>query len=122
LQRDEVVRFAVAQGSVPDVLANGRASRGGADWLMLSGPGRSLTYEDGLTDSILNGVEDSLTEALYLLDGAPEGGIFDFANGPVLAAGAATGPGSERAAIALGVRLDPETLIALTDPTRRITL
>src|SRR5690606_9299983 len=43
--------------------------------------------------------------------------------GPVLVAGASTGPGTERAAVALGVRLDTETLDALAGGgSRRVTL
>src|SRR5690606_35724911 len=54
---------------------------------------------------------------------AVEGGVFDFANGPVLAAGAATSQGTERAAIALGIRLDVAALAAIAGSgDRRVTL
>lgn len=123
LQQEEVVRFAVTGGSPPEILTFGRASRGGADYLLVSGPGRVLAYEEGLNDSIVNEAENTAEEALYLLDGAPDGAIFDFTEGPVLVAGAATSPGTERAAIALGIRLDAETLVTLAgDGDNRITL
>ncbi|MEX2031411.1 MAG: histidine kinase dimerization/phospho-acceptor domain-containing protein, partial [Dehalococcoidia bacterium] len=101
----------------------GRISRGGADYLLVSGPGRRVVLQTGLTDAIVNPVENSAPEAIYLLDGALQGGIFDFADGPVLAAGASTGPGTERAAIALGIRLDADALAAMVGaPGRRLTL
>ncbi|MCK9485880.1 MAG: HAMP domain-containing histidine kinase [Dehalococcoidia bacterium] len=123
LQQEEVVRFAVTGGSPPSLLTFGRASRGGADYLLVSGPGRALVFENGLMDSIVHGVNDTSPQALALLDGATAGGIFDFAEGPVLAAGAATSPGTERAAVALGLRLDTEALEALAGGgERRVTL
>ncbi len=128
LQQDAVLRFAATGGtSPPPVLTHGRASRGGADYLVVSGPGRTLVYQDGLPGSFLDapaGADGAPSGAAqYLLDGAPEGGVFDFAEGPVLAAGASTDPTLERAAIALGVRLDAETLATLAgDNNRRVSL
>jgi signal transduction histidine kinase len=123
LQEQDVVNYAVRGGNTPDLLNNGRISRGGADYLLVSGPGRRLVLQTGLTDAIVNPLENSAPEAIYLLDGAVDGGIFDFADGPVLAAGASTGPGTERAAIALGIRLDAEALAGMVgSPGRRLTL
>lgn len=122
LQQEDVVRFAVVGGTRPPLLTFGRASRGGADYLLVSGPGRVLVLEDGLMDSFLNGLDDSSEQAHALLDGAVQGGIFDFTEGPVLAAGASTSPGTERAAVALGVRLDTSALAGIAGDGRRVTL
>ncbi len=123
LQEQEVTQYAVRGTDLPELLDHDRISRGGADYIVVSGPGRALVYQGGLGGSIVNGVEDVVDEAVYLLDGAVDGGIFDFADGPVLAAGASTSPGLERAAIALGVRLDQQKLASMvSDPSRQLTL
>lgn len=123
LQQQEVTTYAVRGVDRPPVLEMGLITRGGADYLVVTGPGRSLVWENGLTGSIVNGVGDVVDEALYLLDGAPDGGVFDFAEGPVLAAGARTSPGLERAAVVLGVRLDQRVLSSMvSDPSRQLTL
>ncbi|MCK9494099.1 MAG: HAMP domain-containing histidine kinase [Dehalococcoidia bacterium] len=123
LQQDGVTTYAVREDDRPDVLELGGVTRGGGDYILVSGPGRRLVWQDGLTGSIVNGVGDVTDAAIYLLDGATEGGIFDFVDGPVLAGGASTGPGTERAAIALGVLLDQEALSSMvSDPSRQLTL
>ncbi|MGE3960274.1 MAG: sensor histidine kinase [Dehalococcoidia bacterium] len=123
LQEQDVTSFAVTGGEEPDLLSLGRISRGGADYILVSGPGRTLVYQSGLTGSIVNGVEDNSEAAMYLLDGAVDGGVFAFVDGPVLAAGASTSPGLERAAVTLGVLLDQQTLAMMTsDPSRQLRL
>ena len=123
LQEQDITSFAVRGTDPPEVLDQGRISRGGADYILISGPGRVLVYEDGIGGSIVNGVEDVVPEAVYLLDGAVDGGIFDFVDGPVLAAGASTSPGLERAAVSLGVLLDQQALTSMvSDPSRQLTL
>ena len=123
LQEQAVVDYAARGGTPPIELTLGRISRGGADYIIVSGPGRRLLMQEGLNDSIVNGVSDALDEALYLLDGAVEGGIFEFRDGPVLVAGASTGPGTERAALGLGIRLTPEVLTSfVSDPGRTVTV
>lgn len=123
LSERAVTDYAVRPVTRPEVLELGRVTRGGADYLLLSGPGRTLVWENGLTGSPVNGVEDVAEESVYLLDGAPQGGIFDFVDGPLLAGGAATSPGLERAAITLGVLLDQQALAdILADPTRTLSL
>ena len=123
LQQQPVINYVIQGGKPPAVLNNGRITRGGAEYIVISGPGRRVVMQDGLTDSIVTGGNDSLEEALYLLDGAINGGVFDFREAPILAAGASTGPGTDRAAIALGIRLDSGTLAAMTAATnRRISL
>lgn len=123
LQDQAVTTYAVRGEDRPEILEQGSITRGGADYLLISGPGRQLVWQDGIGGSIVNGVEDILDEAVYLLDGAVEGGIFDFVDGPVLAAGASTGPGLERAAITLGIRLDQQTLSSMvSEPSRQLTL
>jgi hypothetical protein len=123
LAEQDVTTYAVSGQERPAILDQGRITRGGADYLLVSGPGRSLVWESGLTGSIVNGVEDVAEESVYLLDGAVDGGIFDFVDGPLLAAGAATNPGLDRATIALGVLLDQQTLSTMvSDPSRQLTL
>lgn len=121
LQRQDVRTFAVSGGNAPLALTQGRTSRGGADYIVLSGPARRVVMEEGLTDSILVGGAAATPAGTYLVDGALDGGIFAFREGPVLAAGASTGSGTERVAIALGLRLTPELLAALL-PGRTVTL
>ncbi|MCA9848121.1 MAG: hypothetical protein KC472_09120 [Dehalococcoidia bacterium] len=123
LQEQDITSFAVRGTDPPEVLDQGRISRGGADYILISGPGRVVVFQDGIGGSIVNGVEDVVPEAVYLLDGAVDGGIFDFVDGPVLAAGASTSPGLERAAVSLGVLLDQQALTSMvSDPSRQLTL
>ncbi|MCA9857629.1 MAG: hypothetical protein KC458_10160, partial [Dehalococcoidia bacterium] len=58
LQEQDITSFAVRGTDPPEVLDQGRISRGGADYILISGPGRVLVYEDGIGGSIVNGVED----------------------------------------------------------------
>lgn len=119
----DVTTYAVRGIERPDVLDQGRITRGGADYLLLTGPGRRIVWENGITGAPVNGVGGVSNSVTYLLDGALQGGVFDFADGPVLAGGASTGPGLERAAITLGVQLDQDTLAQMVaDPSRRLTL
>jgi len=123
LQEQDVVNYAVRQVERPDILEYRALSRGGANYIVISGPGRRLVWETGMTGSIVNTVGSTTDSVNYLLDGAVEGGIFDFVDGPVLAGGASTGPGLERAAIALGIVLDEATLSRMVaDSSRRLTL
>jgi len=122
LQERDVVNYAVREIERPEILEMGPLSRGGADYIVVSGPGRRLVWENGMTGSVVNTVGGVTDAVNYLLDGAVDGGVFDFVDGPVLAAGASTGPGLERAAIALGVTLDEATLAQMVpDTSRRLT-
>ncbi|MDP2328755.1 MAG: HAMP domain-containing sensor histidine kinase [Dehalococcoidia bacterium] len=118
----DVVAFAGTGGAVPGVLDGGRISRGGADYVLISGPGPRSVFEGGIADSLLVGATNASPAQLLLLQGAPDGAIFQFPGGPILAAGARTGPGTNAAAVVLGVRLDDTELQALAAPGRRVTL
>ncbi|PKN82260.1 MAG: hypothetical protein CVU47_03735 [Chloroflexi bacterium HGW-Chloroflexi-9] len=118
----DVVAFAGTGGAVPSVLDGGRISRGGADYVLISGPGPRRIFEGGIADSLLVGATNASPAQLLLLQGAPDGAIFQFPGGPILAAGARTGPGTNAAAVVLGVRLDDAELQALAAPGRRVTL
>ncbi len=121
LGNQAVIAFAGVGGQIPGLLDNGRITRGGADYLVVSGPGPRLVYEGGVSDSPLTGTDAPSAAQLLLLQGAPNGAIFDFPDGPMLAAGARTGPGTNAAALALGVRLDAAELETLAAPGRRVT-
>ena len=123
LEEPGVTTYAVRGIEPPEVLDLGKITRGGADYILLSGPGRRVVWQAGLTGSPATRVGGTTDAITYLLDGALEGGVFDFVDGPVLAGGASTGPGLERAAITLGVALDEETLAGMvSNSSRRLTL
>lgn len=117
-----IIAFAGAGGAVPEIIDGGRISRGGADYLLVSGPGPVRMLEGGISDTILTGSTTPTAAQLLLLQGAPDGAIFAFPGGPLLAAGARTGPGTNSAALVLGVRLDAEELQALAGVGRQVTL
>jgi signal transduction histidine kinase len=118
----DIIAFAGTGGAVPAVLDGGRISRGGADYVLIAGPGPRRIFEGGIADSLLTGATNPSPEQLLLLQGAPDGAIFRFPGGPILAAGARTGPGTNSAAAVLGVRLDAAALEGLAAPGRTVTL
>lgn len=122
LADQSVLAFAGAGGTVPKVVDGGRIARGGADYVLVAGPGPVRMFEGGISDTILTGSESPTAAQLLLLQGAPDGAIFAFPGGPLLAAGARTGPGTNSAALVLGVRLDAEELQALAGAGRQVTL
>ncbi|MDO9444368.1 MAG: HAMP domain-containing sensor histidine kinase, partial [Dehalococcoidia bacterium] len=122
LADQDVVAFAGTGGAVPGVLDGGRISRGGADYVLISGPGPRSMFEGGLADSLLVGATNESPAQLLKHQGTPGGAIFRFPGGPILAAGARTGPGTNAAAVVLGVRLDESELQALAAPGRQVTL